>query len=68
LAYKKIVHFEGKYSYKTFGKDKFEKKKLKGFFPWTWQIDIEVKNFFATCFDLYRFLQSVTYLNWAHKI
>jgi hypothetical protein len=26
LAYKKIVHFEGKYGYKKFGKDKFEKK------------------------------------------
>jgi hypothetical protein len=38
--------------YKKFGKDKFEKKKLKGFFSWTQQIDIEVKNFFATLFDL----------------
>ena len=39
------------------------RKKLKGFFSWTQQIDIEVKNFFATCFDLYRLLESVTYLH-----
>jgi hypothetical protein len=51
LPYKKILHFEGKYGYKKFGKDKFEKKKLKEFFSWTQQIDIEVKNFFATLFD-----------------
>ena len=44
------------------------RKKLKGFFSWTQQIDIEVKNFFATCFDLYRLLESVTYFHWAHKI
>jgi hypothetical protein len=29
LAYKKIGHFEGKYGYKKFGKDKFEKKNLR---------------------------------------
>jgi hypothetical protein len=53
LPYKNFLHFEGKYGYKKFGKDKFEKKiKLKGFFSWTQQIDIEVKNFFATLFDL----------------
>jgi hypothetical protein len=27
------------------------RKKLKGFFSWTQQIDIEVKNFFATLFN-----------------
>jgi len=52
LPYKKFLHFEGKYGYQKVGKDKFEKKKLKGLFSWTQQIDIEVKNFFATLFVL----------------
>jgi hypothetical protein len=44
-----------------FKTDKFDKK-MKGFFSWTEQIDIEVKLFFAMSFKVQVLLQSLTFL------